>query len=368
LLVPEGLFRKAAIDKVSSPEQLDLLMRITSPVGWLALLTIGVMVAAVGGWAVVGSIADLVDGAGTLFRGERLYEVKASMSGTIVALNARPGAVVTAGQTIASLKRQRAETEQRDADAVTIQKNLAMAARKREELATLQRQRSLQAELVAQGYKAPKDLLGIDREINAVRGDLDGLEAEVKQLRAQAQATTEVKTTESGRIVEVLKSAGDKVREDEPLITIEPQGRQAEGQPCGGNVHAIVYIGASSAGRIKPGQLARVSPSDVKREEYGFIIGKVEWVAAHPASTTDMTEKLKNDQLVRQFMAGGPVFEARVCLEANPGNTVNPFKWSSSQGPPKGTEAGTTCFVSVVVDERKPYTYVIPAARRAAGL
>ena len=32
----EGLFRKASIDKVSSPEQLDLLMRVTSPVGWLA--------------------------------------------------------------------------------------------------------------------------------------------------------------------------------------------------------------------------------------------------------------------------------------------------------------------------------------------
>ena len=33
----EGLFRKATIDKVSSPEQLDLMMRVTAPVGWLAL-------------------------------------------------------------------------------------------------------------------------------------------------------------------------------------------------------------------------------------------------------------------------------------------------------------------------------------------
>ena len=32
----EGVFRKASIDKVSSPELLDLLMRVTSPVGWLA--------------------------------------------------------------------------------------------------------------------------------------------------------------------------------------------------------------------------------------------------------------------------------------------------------------------------------------------
>ena len=36
----EGLFRKATIDKVSSPEQLDLMMRVTAPVGWLALAAV----------------------------------------------------------------------------------------------------------------------------------------------------------------------------------------------------------------------------------------------------------------------------------------------------------------------------------------
>ena len=47
----EGLFRKATIDKVSSPEQLDLLMRVTSPVGWLALTAMAVMIGAVGVWS-----------------------------------------------------------------------------------------------------------------------------------------------------------------------------------------------------------------------------------------------------------------------------------------------------------------------------
>jgi HlyD family secretion protein len=363
----EGLFRKAAIDKVSSPEQLDLMMRVTSPVGWLALVTVGVMIATVGVWAVVGSIADLADGRGTLFRGERLFDVKASMSGTIVALSVRPGDRVAAGQTIASLRRDRAANEQRDADAVTIEKNQAMVARKRAELATIARQRSLQQQLVNQGIKAPKDLLMIDRDMDGIRGEIDSLEAEVRQLRAQAQATADVKAAESGRIVEVIKRAGDKVREDEPLVRIEPQGA-AQGQYCGGNVHAIVYVPANVAGKVRQGQVARVSPADVKKEEYGFIFGKVEWISSYPASTTDMTEKLKNDQLVREFVEGGPVFEARVCLEADPANKVNPFKWSSSQGPPRGTEAGTTCSTSIVVDERKPYTYVIPAVRKTVGM
>jgi hypothetical protein len=39
-------------------------------------------------------------------------------------------------------------------------------------------------------------------------------------------------------------------------------------------------------------------------------------------------------------VTAGTVFEARVCLEADPNNKLNPFKWSSSLGPPKATEAG----------------------------
>ena len=372
----EGLFRKAAIDKVSSPEQLDLLMRITSPVGWVALLTVAAIIVAVGVWAVLGTIPDLVDAPGTLFRGERLYEVKATISGTIVSLAVQENGIVKPGQKVATLRRDRAAIEQRDADAVTIEKNQAAAVRKRSELATLQEQRRLQQVLVNQGLKAPKDVLSLDLQINAIQGELDGLAAEVRQLRAQAQATADVISTEAGRVVAVIKATGDRVNEDEALVRIE-RVAQAAGEFCGGGVHAIVYIPAAVAGKVKKGQLARVSPSDVKKEEFGFIFGKVEWVASYPASTTDMNEKLKNDQLVRQFAEGGPVFEARVCLELKP-NTAqapsggpanwNPFRWSSSQGPPKSVDAGTTCSTSVVVDERKPYTYIIPAVKRTVGL
>jgi HlyD family secretion protein len=408
--VAEGLFRKAAIDKVSSPEQLDLLMRVTSPIGWLALVTVAVMLSAVGVWAVTGSIPDLVDGSGTLFRGERISDVKAAMGGSVVTLKVRPGSLVVAGQTVATLKRELVSAEQMQAAAqqlqatteqmraasdkltanqVTIGKNRAMAARLSDQLKTLDRQRQLQKQLVDQGIKAPRDLLNIEREIDAVRGNVDSLLAEARQLEAGSRSTeaqirsgqamlastqaglkstAEVTSPETGRVVEVIKSAGDKVMEGEALIRIERSATTETTQICGGDVHALIYVPASSAGKIRRGQFVRVSPSDVKKEEYGFIFGSVEWVASYAASTADMTEKLKNDQLVREFMARGPVFETRICLEKAPDNKVNPFKWSSSQGPPRGTEAGTTCMASMVVDEKKPYTYVIPAVRRAVGL
>jgi HlyD family secretion protein len=410
----EGLFRKASIDKVSSPEQLDLLMRVTSPVGWVALVAVAVMLIAVGVWSVLGSIPDLVDARGTLFRGERIYDIKATLSGNIVTLDVRPGSLVVAGQTIAKLKSEQPSPEQISAveqqvaeilsndrsandaarekvsaNGVTIAKNRAEADGLNEQLGKMQAQYRTVKQLVDQGIKAPKDLFALERDMEGVKSRRESLLAEVHQLeansaaarssvrssegriaalRASLRATSEVKSGESGRVVEVIKSAGDKVAAGESLIRIERNYVKTTDQFCGGDVHALVYVPASGAGKVKKGQFVRVSPSDVKKEEYGYILGTVEWVSSYTASTADMTEKLKNDQLVKQFMGAGPVVEARICLNKNPENKVNSFRWSSSQGPPTATDAGTTCSVSMVVDEKKPYTYVIPAVRRAVGI
>lgn len=390
----EGLFRKASIDKVSSPEQLDLLMRVTSPVGWLALASIGVMIVAVGVWSVLGTVPDLVDAQGTLFRGERRYDIKATMAGSLLSLDVRVGSIVQAGQTIGRIRREEARLEQRAAaderaraaedqlaaNEATIRGNQAMAARLRSQLSALEQQWRLQKQLVDQGIKAPRDLLALERDMDGLRGQRDSLLAEARQLEARsvtlkadvasAQAgmdgTAEIRSTEAGRVVEAIKSTGDKVNEGEALVRIERIGTGTVDY-CGGDVHALVYVPAGSSVKVAKGQFVRVSPAGIAKEEYGFILGRVAWVASDPASTADMQEKLKNDQLVKQFMEAGPVVETRVCLERPTGGKATAFRWSSSEGPPQSIETGP-CSVSMVVDERRPYTYVIPTVRRTLGL
>ena len=63
------LFRKKAIDKLSSPEQLDTMMQVTSPGGWIALAGLGVILLFAVVWSVVGSIGIRVEGQGILIRG-----------------------------------------------------------------------------------------------------------------------------------------------------------------------------------------------------------------------------------------------------------------------------------------------------------
>ena len=50
----ERIFRAAAIERISSPEQLDQLVRIARPFDWAAAFAIGLVLIAVVVWSLVG--------------------------------------------------------------------------------------------------------------------------------------------------------------------------------------------------------------------------------------------------------------------------------------------------------------------------
>lgn len=107
----ERLFRKAALDRLSSPEELDRLVTLTTPRGWLALTALLGLLALALVWAVVGTIPTRVTGSGLLVSsGGRVFDAVASASGALVAPLVKPGDTVTAGQLLARV--DKAELEQ----------------------------------------------------------------------------------------------------------------------------------------------------------------------------------------------------------------------------------------------------------------
>src|SRR5450755_2464934 len=101
---PVGLFRKSALEKLSSPEQLDVTMQITSPMGWIALAGVAVLLVFATVWSVVGSISIKVDGQGILIRGATVYEVTAGASGRLTEILVKPGDTVAVGQAVARME------------------------------------------------------------------------------------------------------------------------------------------------------------------------------------------------------------------------------------------------------------------------
>lgn len=64
-----ALFRQKALDKLRSPEQLDEIMVVTSPQGWLVLGTVLALIVAALVWSAVASIEMSVRGQGALVSG-----------------------------------------------------------------------------------------------------------------------------------------------------------------------------------------------------------------------------------------------------------------------------------------------------------
>lgn len=119
-----SVFRAAALDRLSSPEQLDARLQIVPARAWLALITLLGLLLAGGAWAVFGRIAVRVEASGW-FRsaGERTTvelfvpardagRVQPGMRVEIVpATQARPGGEFVAGRVSAIATRLATEAE-----------------------------------------------------------------------------------------------------------------------------------------------------------------------------------------------------------------------------------------------------------------
>src|SRR5262249_9561748 len=97
---------KPGLQQLSSPEELDQLLNITTPKGWLALLAIGVLLVVALVWSFVGTIPTKVSGCGILILTEDLMDVVSDSSGRLVSVEVQVGQAVEAGQVVARIAQQ----------------------------------------------------------------------------------------------------------------------------------------------------------------------------------------------------------------------------------------------------------------------
>lgn len=104
------IFRKVALERLSSPEQLDQLMQITSPQGWLALLAFGLLLLFGLLWAIFGTIPTQISGPAILITSGGIKNIVASAAGQVETLIVNHGDQVTAGQMVATLLNDSGQT------------------------------------------------------------------------------------------------------------------------------------------------------------------------------------------------------------------------------------------------------------------
>ncbi len=101
-----SIFRKAALDKIASLDQLDQTMTVVKPANVAALISAGLLILVGLVWGIFGSVPDVVMGNGVIMNYDSVTSVKCSNSGVVKNVFVRHGDYVKSGQIIARIERQ----------------------------------------------------------------------------------------------------------------------------------------------------------------------------------------------------------------------------------------------------------------------
>jgi biotin/lipoyl-binding protein len=98
------IFRRVALERLSSPERLDLLLQVTQPRSWIALATICAIVVLAAIWSIVGRVPTSIMGRGLMIEEEGLLRVTAPLAGEVVEMRIRSGQVIQEGDVVATIR------------------------------------------------------------------------------------------------------------------------------------------------------------------------------------------------------------------------------------------------------------------------
>jgi HlyD family secretion protein len=217
-----------------------------------------------------------------------------------------------------------------------------------------------------------------ERELLALDLMISDLERRVVSLEAEKKRRSEVRSPYHGRVVELKVNRGEIVESNGPLVSLLPWvveeaerapirapslGPAAPRAPGMGELVAVLYVPPGEGKKIRRGMEVQVTPSSVKREEFGFMVGTVESVAEVPSTEEGMMRILKNRQLVQQLSRDHAPFEVMVRLDRDP-TTESGYRWSTSRGPAAEINVGTLCQGDVITRRERLIAVILPALRR----
>ncbi len=109
-MTPDSLFRKNVLQKLYSPDQLDQLLRITSPRSWFMLLGLFILLLTFILWGFFGTINTRVAAQGIILS-QKLHGVSAGQSGRLAELLVEPDDTVKIGQPLALIEPKDGEAQ-----------------------------------------------------------------------------------------------------------------------------------------------------------------------------------------------------------------------------------------------------------------
>lgn len=98
------LYRKSSLERISNPEQLDQVLKVTTPMSWLALIGVTLIIVVTLVWSIVGTIPVTITTGGVVSSCVGSNAVYAQESGTVVSVRVRVGDELHLGDPVLTYK------------------------------------------------------------------------------------------------------------------------------------------------------------------------------------------------------------------------------------------------------------------------
>ncbi|MFA7420392.1 MAG: NHLP bacteriocin system secretion protein [Melioribacteraceae bacterium] len=402
-------FRKSALEKTNTIESTDELVKIITPPGWISLAGISFLIVVALTWGIFGRVSTNITAQGIILKKGGVFNIVANGSGQVISVLVKKNSHIKEGDVIAIIsqpalsekikisKDQLAkakydyEKEKTNAnvrsrvkrDYITKQKETVETNIKNlfDRSIYLQEQVINQQELYSQGLITNEQLENLKQESNTVKSNLQQAKSQVIQyeyelldlenqtdknldqysnrirevqqslqvIESEYEITSKVVSSFNGAIVEIKVYEGSTITQGTPIASVESNQK---------GVQAVIYLSPFEGKKIKEGMSAQVVPSNIAREEFGYINAQVTDVSRFPLTTTAMQTTLDNDGLINLFSKDGPPIA--VTLTFITAVNTGKYLWSSNKGQKVDVTPGTLCNCNVAIKQQRPITLILP--------
>ena len=298
------IFSQEALDKLRSPEKLDTMLPITTPITWMSLVAILVLLFSVVLWSIYGAFTVKADGMGMIMDSAGVMNVSHVATGKISRLYVKAGDSVKKGDLIAHM-----EQAEQIADTRMAQYGMGLASNDRDAMSR------------AYQYDAK---------------------------RYQQDVAQDVYSNYDGIIDEVMVTEGTIVSAGTPICSVRLTQNRDE-------LLGLLYIPLDKGKRVKAGQSIQIAPSGVDVSQSGSLIGVVRSVSQYPITPQTLQLHLGNAQLAQVILQAnqGAAMEVTFDLVKDP-DSESGYLWTSTVGEHKPITPGSYCTGSIIIESQPP--------------
>lgn len=154
--------------------------------------------------------------------------------------------------------------------------------------------------------------------------------------------------------------------DNEPFEAFDPivsviDGNASDGQSQ--HTQLIAYADNEAQRDLRIGMETQVWPADEKRDEIGYVRGRITQVVRYPAAADEVRKTLKSNILAKQLLEQGDVvYEVRIDLLRLPEDSTR-YDWSFGEPADVSMGIGTYCSVLTETKRRSMFQYLFESAR-----